>query len=276
MQVPDPYRSRMVTFTVEVTAEGGIYRWADEVRFAIGPPQFVIVDDDNGGTRQKKMTQTMDSLSELYAVWDVSTQGDPSSIDLADYSTAFWMTGDSNSTRPSVAGVASMASFLDAGGNIFLTGQDIAENISERPDAGFLSDYFGIEYVGNEQFAVGLGVNGDVISDGLAFNGGASDGAKNQRSPDRLDLTPGSSAVGCYTYFVSGLNAASHIENGYKAVFFGFGFEAISSFSSAQGFNTREEILKPIIAWLSDAWRVTISTAHAAPPHSTLSHRVSW
>lgn len=254
VSVPDQYRSRKVEFVFDVSAESGTYHWTELTKIAIGPPRTLVVDDDRGGTRELKMTSTLDSLNELYAVWDVSTQGDPSGATLEGYPLVFWMTGDSNSVSPTMAGVSAMQSYLDAGGHLFLTGQDIAENISERADASFLSDYLGITYSGNEQFAVANGVPGDIISDGLKLNGGSVDGSKNQTSPDRIALAGGSAAsalaVVCYTYHISGLNAAVHIDNGYRVVFFGFGFEAVSSYSLPQGYNTRPQILQPIVNWL--------------------------
>lgn len=252
--VPAQYRSRNVVFTVDASAESGEYHWIGQIDVAVGPPRFLIVDDDRGGTRALKMTSTMDTLNELYTVWEVSTQGEPSAPALENFPVVFWMTGDSNSISPTMPAVAVMKSYLDAGGRLFLTGQDIAENISERADASFLSDYLGIEYTGNEQFALANGVPGDVLGDGLKLNGGATDGSKNQTSPDRVNPLGGVAAsvlaIPCYTYFISGLNAAVHIDNGYRVVFFGFGFEAISSFSVAQGYNTRAEVLQPIINWL--------------------------
>jgi len=253
--VPDQYRSRNVNFIFDITAEGGTYHWTEEQQVAIGPPRFLIVDDDRGGTSDRKLTATLDSLNELYTVWDVSTQGDPSGATLGGYPVVFWMTGDSNSTSPTTAGVSAMQSYLDAGGHLFLTGQDIAENISERADAGFLADYLGIEFTGNEKYPLMSGVSGDVIGDGLTMNGGSTDGAKNQKSPDQLGLASGTIAsalaVPCYTYYwQSGLTAGVHVDNNYRVVFFGFGFEAISNYSVAQGFNTREQVLQPIINWL--------------------------
>jgi immune inhibitor A len=247
--VPDPYRSKIVTFLIETTAEGGTYHWTSEADFAIGAPSILVVDDDRGGTRQVKMTSTLDSLGEVYSVWDVSIDGTPSAATLKTYPIVFWMTGDSNSDSPTPDAVQAMQSFLDDGGELFLTGQDIAENLSERPDSTFLRDYLGVTFHGNEQFAIGVGVNGNVIGDGLQFNGGASDGSQNQSSPDRLALISGSAAEAAYVYYLNRDQiAAVNIENGYHAVFFGFGFEAISSISN--DFNTRVEVLAPIIDYL--------------------------
>jgi hypothetical protein len=152
-----------------------------------------------------------------------------------------------------------MKSLLDNNGHLFLTGQDIAENLATGPDSSFLLDYFGIRFAGSEPYpsipAVVTGVNGDPISGGLKLNGQASDGATNQRSPDILQMSPGSPAVLCYTYMFDPEThyAASHIEqNGYRAVFFAFGFEAITSmqYQGLNPFNTRIQALTPILNWL--------------------------
>jgi hypothetical protein len=255
IRVPDPYRSRTVTFVVEATAEGGLYHWTDEVSFPIGAPRILVVDDDRGGTRQVKMTRALDSLKEVFATWNVSTNGTPSAALLGEYAVVLWMTGDSNSVLPTADAVQSMKSYLDGGGSLFLTGQDIAENLMERPaDSAFMHDYLGVLYGGNETFAVGIGVPGNVIGDGLQFNGGTSDGSQNQKSPDRLQLTDGSMAEPCFMYYIHPDQIAGvNIANGYRAVFFGFGFEAISSIVEHIGFNTRAQILERVLGWLDGA-----------------------
>jgi hypothetical protein len=148
-----------------------------------------------------------------------------------------------------------MKSLLDNNGHLFLTGQDIAENLSTGPDSSFFFDYFGVRFTRNESApAVVAGVNGDPVSSGLNLNGSAQDGASNQKSHDILNLLPASQAVVCYTYFFDPDSiAAVHIEkNGYRGVFFAFGFEAITS-TQYQGqfpFNTRIQALTPILNWL--------------------------
>jgi M6 family metalloprotease-like protein len=252
IRVPDPYRSRTVTFVVETTCEGGLYHWTQEVSFPIGAPIILVVDDDRGGTRDVKMTGALDSLKEVYAIWNVTDKGTPTADTLGDYLVVIWMTGDTNSVSPTPTAVQSIKTYLNGSGSLFLTGQDIAENLTQRPaDSAFLHDYLGVTYGGDEQWAIGVGVPGNPVGDGLQFNGGASDGSLNQKSPDRLRRTDGSMADACFTYYLHPDQvAAVNIASDYRAVFFGFGFEAISSIDEHIGFNTRAQILERVLGWL--------------------------
>lgn len=253
--VPPSFRSRKVKFTFTTTANGGVSQWSNDTTFEIGPPHELIVDDDRGLTRETKFQDALNGMGEVYRTWNLATRGTPPADTLMNYPVVIWMTGDSNSVSPTHASVLAMKSFLDGNGRLFLTGQDIAENLSTGPDSSFFFDYFGVRYSANETHGTVLsGVAGDPISNGLNLNGQAADGAVNQKSPDILSINPGSLAVTTYTYmFDPGALAAIHIErNSYRAVFFGFGFEAITS-QQSQGqfpFATRIQTMTPIVNWL--------------------------
>jgi len=257
--VPSVYRSRSVTFELMITAAGGVSRWVNTASFEIGRPHELIVDDDRGGIREGRLQDALTALGEVHRTWNVSTRGTPPADTLLAYPTVIWMTGDSNSISPTHASVLAMKSFLDNHGHLFVTGQDIAENLATGPDSSFLFDYFGVGYGGSEPYpqivAVVAGVPGDPISNGLNLNGQASDGAINQKSHDILTPRPGAQAVVCYNYLFDPeyKAAAIHIErNSYRAVFFAFGFEAITSlqYQGTFPFNTRPQALAPVLNWL--------------------------
>ena len=249
--VPNDFRSQTVDFDVDIMAESGTYHWTSTMSLAIGSPHFLVVDDDRGGNREVFYADALDALREVYAEWDVNAKGVPPLDTLMDYPIVFWFTGDSNSVSPTVDGVNVIKSYLDNDGRLFLTGQDIAENLQERGDGDFLGSYIGISYDGKESFAAMQGVIGDPIGDGSFLNGTAGDGAKNQKSLDRLALTLDSAATVCYRYFfVPNAIAGIYRHTGYHLVFFGFGAETVPS--SEPSSDTRENVLSRIIAWLDE------------------------
>ncbi|MBI5868758.1 MAG: M6 family metalloprotease domain-containing protein [candidate division Zixibacteria bacterium] len=255
ISVPPSFRSRKVTFTFTSTANGGASRWVNDTTFEIGPPHELIVDDDRGGAREVKVQDALNGMGEVYRTWNVSARGNPPLDTMLSYPVVIWMTGDSNSISPTHAAVLTMKSFLDNNGHLFLTGQDIAENLTTGPDSSFFFDYFGVRYLANETHGAVLnGVSSDPISNGINLNAQAADGAVNQKSPDIIDVIPGSLAVKSYGYmFDGGAMGGVHIErNGYRAVFFSFGFEAITSQQSQAQFPfaTRVQAMTPIITWL--------------------------
>ncbi len=254
--VPATYRSRVVPFTMAVTAGGGVSRWTYTTRHEIGRPHVLVVDDDRGKLLEGRLNATLDSLNQVHRAWDVSAKGTPPAETLLTYPIVIWQTGDSNRVSPTHASALAIKSYLDGNGHLFLTGQDIVQNWNASSDSAFLFDYFGVRYAGLETFAVASGVASDPVGDGMQINGAGQDGANNQKSADRLDLVSGSPAIVCYNYrFTPSLpNAAVHIErNGYRAVVFGFGFETISStqYYAPYYFNTRAQVLAPILNWLN-------------------------
>ena len=78
-----------------------------------------------------------------------------------------------------------MQAYLDAGGKLFITGQNIAERLSWT---GFLNDYLHATFKNADTGLYALsGAAGDPIGDGLALNISGGDGANNQYSKDEVD-----------------------------------------------------------------------------------------
>lgn len=247
--VPSGFTARVVTFDITASTSGGQFQWSDSVKISVGTPRFLVVDDDRGTTRHTWFFSAFESLGQIYGHWDVNLRGIPPLDTLLAHAVVVWLVGDSNSTHPTPEGVAVMRDYLDAHGRLFLTGQDIAENLSERADSVFLRDYLGVRFESSNlgPFWIANGVPGDPISDGhlLSLSG---NGAGNQKSPDNLLLVPGAGSSVLYTWSGNGKPTACRIEDGYRAVLFAFGFEAISSnFPNAA---SQPQVLQRIIDWL--------------------------
>lgn len=152
-------------------------------------------------------TDALDAGSYAYDIWDVDVhEAPPSYIEvLSHYDVAIWYTGDDY--VPTVPGIGvheeEFLNFRDfinyENGKLFSTGQGLAmlsAVFGEFPDDFFqyyLGAYMHIEGGGmdsasHQPFAV-MGVDGDPIFGGLAFQIFGGDGANNQHHADTFLLT---------------------------------------------------------------------------------------
>ena len=219
-------------------------------------PPILLVDDDNGSSYESYFTAALDSLGSDYDTWSVESLGSPSASILQQYDVVLWFTGDDYVTTLTSSDQSNLAAYLDGGGNLFITGQDIGRSVGESP---FYSDYLHATYVQDGAGLSGLnGVTGDSISDGfnLAISGG--DGANNQGRPSEID--PLAPAVAIFTYNVgaamasregaelqgmasSGTGAIRMDGGTYRVVYFAFGFEAINSAAD------RQLVMERVLDW---------------------------
>jgi hypothetical protein len=94
----------------------------------------------------------------------------------------------------------------------------------------FYEDRFGATYVADDAGILTVeGVATDPITDGLNLAISGGDGADNQAAPSEIAASGTGSSV-IFNYPTKGLPAAVKVDkNGYKLVYFAFGFEAISA-----------------------------------------------
>jgi len=201
-------------------------------RIFVGSAQVLLVDDDGGDQYEHYYLSVLDSLGIMVDHWDVQYRGLLKSTRLADYQDnsklIIWYTGNSDSATLTDEDQTALTSFLDNGGNLFLTGQDIGQDLVENGQgAAFFEQYLHAQLV-QENFAgpKGLsGVPGDAISDGMMVVLTGAGSANNQDSPSVIAAVSG--AVPIFNYLGTNHQAALRYEGNYKLVYFAFGFEAI-------------------------------------------------
>ncbi|MFH1432235.1 MAG: hypothetical protein ABIG84_03380 [archaeon] len=191
---------------------------------------------------------------------------------MKNYDIVIWFTGNTYSNTLTSDDRTNLKKYLDGGGFLFLTGQDIGYDIS---DETFYRDYMGSSFVVDNVLydydsyyldvleALPRGINDDPITGGLMdLSIISSEGANNQRYPS--EIAPSGSYANpsfyysfylkqrssisnswIYGYFPSLLNAAMRVNNGtYKLVYFAFGFEAL-------GYNDRNAVMQRVVNYLS-------------------------
>ncbi len=128
--------------------------------------------------------QAFDDDGWIYDLWDAALRGAvPSSI-LAQYTggAVVWAVPYSGYATSDSAQQAALGAYLDGGGRLFITGQELAYY------GGPLLSYLHAQYVQDNAglFAVN-GEASDPIGDGLALGISGGDGANNQDFPDEVD-----------------------------------------------------------------------------------------
>jgi M6 family metalloprotease-like protein len=220
----------------------------------LGGSDVLLVDDDGSGSgstrsdQRSYYTTTLSNLQIPFTTWDTKISGTPTAGEYA-YRNIIWFTGDGNPGALTHSEVEFLTGFLDQGGSLFLTGQDIAEGLSYSTDSTFLRDYLRARYVRSFVVLDAYGVNGNPVSDGLDLGIMGYDGATNQYSQDELEPAFSYSDV-AFTYADSATPAGiSYVDpGGNRLVFLGFGFESIRN--TKPGSNTREEVMQRVIDFL--------------------------
>jgi hypothetical protein len=108
------------------------------------PPLLLVDDDDNAPNVQSAYTAALATLGIDYDVWDTGNSDDePTSAELAGYDQVVWFTGDEfgGAAGPGAAGETALATYLDAGGCLFLSSQDYH---FDRGLTSFMQTYLGI------------------------------------------------------------------------------------------------------------------------------------
>ncbi len=210
----------------------------------LSPATLLIVDDDEGDPWEVYYTSTAESLSVSYVLWDVDTRGEFPISSVFDFATPtiVWFTGNSSTNTLTPSDQDSLSQFLDSGGNLFLTGQNIGEEIS---GSQFYSDYLHASFVTSvTQDHILDGVPGDPVGGGLSIVTTGSGGAGNQNSQDVISPIGGTDPV--FRYSADSVAALKYDSGSYKVVYFGFGFEAVNRTANFAG---RDTVLARILTW---------------------------
>jgi len=204
--------------------------WPDTgISTVSGEPRVLLVDDDLGADYEKWYEAALDSIGVLFHSYDVNAGGAPSEDTLSRYPVVIWYTGDDSMTTLTSEEQTALGGYLDGGGKLMISGQNIAEDIATD---GFLSDYLHAELVDPSTRQVFMvGYDGDPITQSRADTmvAGGGGGQNNGRSLD--GVRPVNGAVGCAYYkgySDSTVQAIVRYSGDYKLVYFAVPFEAIA------------------------------------------------
>jgi hypothetical protein len=209
----------------------------------------LIVDDDQGADHEKYYSAACDSNGVLYDTYSVQTSGSPSADTLRHYAVVVWFTGNDSITTLTATDEASLAAYFGSGGSLLLSGQHVAQDLSDRQ---FLADYLRCRLAEDstgKPFVVGL--TGDPIMQGDTACLGGAGGANNARGQDGILVTNGGMGCGFYKdYGDTTVQAVVRYAGTYRLVFFSCPFEAIDH--STARYVQKWTLLKRILTWFGE------------------------
>jgi len=206
--------------------------------------EILLVDDDGAESFEDYFTDVLDHHGYSYGIWDRNS-GAVSSDVLSYFPVVVWNLGWAFPTLDEDDRDA-LGTYLDAGGKLFITGQDLGWEMQDIGGAAYqwYQDYLHTLFINDDTNNYTLsGVDGDHISHGLDLVIQGGDGANNQDFPSDIDPADGS-ATAIWTYDVN-RNGAIRADTGiYRVVYLAFGFEAINNADD------RRACLHRSISWL--------------------------
>jgi subtilisin family serine protease len=218
---------------------------------------ILFVDDDEGDSLESHFINALDANEYPYDVWDVFAKGySPATSDMSDYQVVIWNTGEEYGFETSGLTTneqTNISGYLDDGGSLFLSGQDILYNgVSWE----FRSNYLHVAaYASDEEVYRAAGVSGDPISDGMDLSLSVPTGFEANYADT---LLPDSFAAGIFTATETGFYGGTYQyaatrypandAGPFKVVFFAFPFEAIST--TAADPNNQVSVMANVIDWL--------------------------
>jgi hypothetical protein len=244
-----PYTDREL-MDIEVVAGG-----TTTADFNLLPAPVLLVDDDGGALYENYLAEPLAQAHYDAYYWNTQDLGAPLD-ELNLFQALVWFTGNEGDSALTDAERGALAAFLDGGGSLLLTGQNIAQGLAGEP---FLEQFLGCSFVAPQTVqAQANGVAGDPVTEGLSLLLLGAGGAGNQTSKDVI--SPAGSGIEAMVY--SGTTpaaAAVRVEDPYRLVFLAFGLEAASGLG---GTATRQQFLQAVMEW----FQIPTGIDGGAPP----------
>lgn len=224
-----------------------------EVHFQLNPADVMFVNDDPNGDHSARVTAALAELSIKYVEWKTADLGSDIPLDAEPgfrKNATIWLTGDATSNVLSSEEQTLLTNYVMNGGNLFLTGQNIAEDL-DSAGSTFLSDVLQVEYIGNTTDEDIFPVDGNPITEGL---GPGEINGSNQISMDAIEPLADGAAMSAFTYLNnnSAIVTVDDPSMGGRIVFTAFGFEGLRNVSDPDQTN-RTRLMENVLGWLDDA-----------------------
>lgn len=179
----------------------------------------LIVDDDGGEALESHVAAGLAMGSSSYGVYDTSIQPlaeVPFPFD--DHGYLVYLTGNEAAETITDADGLVIGAYLDAGGRIIASGQDLFDDIT---GSAFCDTYLGAARVSTTGETLVGGVAGDPLGDGLSF--AITQGAANQVTQDVMG-----GGIDALRYDDGTIAGVRYETPAHKAISLGFGLEALA------------------------------------------------
>ncbi|MGZ4493162.1 MAG: hypothetical protein ACXVWU_00550 [Nocardioides sp.] len=216
--------------TLAVTSSGNpsVSGSATLTSIAVAVDTLLVDNDGNGPDVAGIYQSALTSAGASYSTWDLAADPELPASYLAAHKNVVWFTGNS---YPDPVGPyeKELASFLDGGGRLFLSGQDILDQAAGTTP--FVKSYLHVSWDGSETqndkaTSSVNGVSGNPVTNGIGTVA-LDHTVLGANYEDRITpIDPAASAFTDGTGATDGLTVA---DGAYKVVFLAFPFEAYGS-----------------------------------------------
>lgn len=239
---PD-FKSRMITLHYEIISENNTY--SDSIEVVVGIPDILII------SRAEQSSHSNFYKNALLANDNFFEDSFNTEFEyLSKRNALIILSGKNKLNLFTQTEIDSFITYIDNGGQVFFSGQNIAEFL-EADFPNFLHSKIGISWVKNlgpltrNAYGISNDYFGNIFSS-IRFFGG--DGASNELTPDVISAYPDFNIS--LTYKSDGTDpAGGWIENtssNSKIFFLGFGFESINNSESSI---TKNQLIRTILNW---------------------------
>lgn len=237
------FKSRTITIRYELSGDGNYL--IDSTEVVIGIPDILIVSRAEKSSLADYYKNSL-IQSDNYYEYSYNSQFEF----LSSRKAVIVLSGRNKTDLFSSPEIDSLSEYINNGGNIFFSGQNIAEFLHNNYQ-GFLNNIIGINWVKNMGPFTrnAYGISSDLFGSSLThikFNG--NEGANNENNCDAISVHQNFNLS--FTYNANGNDpAGGWIENtnsNSKIFFIGFGFESINNNESPI---TRNQLMRAILNW---------------------------
>jgi len=215
------------------------------------PSHVMVVNNDTLERYADYYTSTLDTLGVTWCQWRRPSGGllPYTQLNRLRSNTVIWYSGNTNTGTVSAQDRDSLAAYVQTGTNLFITGQNIAE---ELHGSAFLESICGCRFdssgwssvfaFGNRPDSLGTFVPGTATA-GIGSAG-------NQTSRDVISPVGNSSGFLVYdSVTVRDAATRRQVPSGGKVVFMGFGFEAVTRPQGRPTYFSRVQMMDLILNW---------------------------
>lgn len=215
------------TTTVTATSAGSptVSATSSLRTIAVTKDTLVVDQDGNAPDVQSYYTAALTAAGIPFSVWDLAVDANLPAGYLNAHTHVVWFTGNTY-PGPLLPYESRLAAFLDAGGRLFVSGQDILDQAAGT--TSFVHDYLHIDWDGteaqNDKATTAVhGVSGSPVTDGI---GAVPLDHSVLGATFEDEVTPIAPALPAFTDDSAAPDALSLDTGTYKVVFLGFPMEA--------------------------------------------------
>jgi hypothetical protein len=213
------------TITATSTTDPSVSATAKLTTIAVSADTLIVDEDGSSPNVESYYENALSANGVSYSYWDLSADPTLPLSMLTAHKYVIWFTGNSY-PGPITPYESELASFLDGGGRLFMSGQDILDQ--QAGTTAFVHNYLHVNWDGSEAqndkpTANVHGVAGNAVTDGI----GAiplDHSVLNAAYED--DVTPIAPATAAFTDDTSASDGLNVTAGAYKVVFLAFPFEA--------------------------------------------------